>query len=869
MTDADRWRRVEALFAEAAEMDAADRPTFLDAACRTPGGAPDSALREEVEAMLALETHADAFFGDAKARLGAVAGEITDETSAAPERVGVWRLVREIGRGGMGTVHLAHRDDGRFEQTAAVKLVRAGLAPDLVARFRSERQILARLDHPAIARLLDGGVTEDGRPYFVMEYVDGEPITAYCDRRRLGVNERLALFESVCDAVQFAHGRLVVHRDLKPSNVMVTGDAEARVKLLDFGIAKLIENDGAPATRTEQRVMTPEYAAPEQVRGDEVTTATDVYALGVLLYELLTGSRPHAQARGRHAVAQAILETEPAQPSDAVTQSAPTGGRVPPDPEDADVRASARTGDTGTLRSTTAERLRKRLRGDLDRIVMQALRKEPERRYDGAAALAADVRRHLDGMPVEAQPESVRYRVSKFVSRHRDAVALAVVALVAIVGGAGAALWQAAEADRQRAVAEREAATSATVATFMTDLFSESNSDDVRSDTLSARDLLDQGLAQVEALGGSPDVQADLLDVLGGIYNRLGRFDKAGVAYSRIVGIRRAQGDSLGVVVALAALARARRRAPTVENEALSLYRAALAASSGAPDSLRAVLYTGLGESLGSDDFDDAMRALGRAEALVDPRSPPDAPLRQRIRRAQAGRLMWHEDYAEALRLYRVNIRQFRASGSDELLASAINGAAMATKRAGDAAAAIPLYQEALAIMARTDREGHQDYIYTLNNLSVAAVSVGDLETARNALERLLEVETANQEPGHWRIGAAHEEVAALHVKAGRLQQALSHTRQYLAIYEAALTPDHPWSGQAHAEYGVLLLKTGDTARGARELDVAVAALRRALTAGDAISGITKMRLRRVATELDALGLTRRAQPFRDFGAEP
>ena len=449
MTDADRWRRVEAVFAEAADLAPADRSRYLDDACRVPGGGADAALRAEVEALLALDLEAAAFFDDAHDHLASVAGRLADPAAeAGPERVGAWRLVREVGRGGMGTVHLAARADGRFEQTAAVKLVRTGLAPDLVARFRAERQILARLDHPAIARLLDGGRTDDGRPYLVMEYVDGEPITAYCDRRRLSVNERLALFRTVCEAVQFAHQHLVVHRDLKPSNVLVAegADGQPRVKLLDFGIAKLLAEaaDGPSPVETQpdQRVMTPEYAAPEQVRGEPVSTATDVYALGVLLYELLTGRRPHAHASGRHAVERAILDTEPVRPSEAVTVRVTAGGRVPSDPSQPEPAADAFAGDTGVLRATTADRLRRRLRGDLDRIVLKALRKEPQRRYDGAAALAADVRRHLDGLPVQARRDTLAYRASKFVRRHRAGVA---VAALVVVWGLGAAAVRAIE----------------------------------------------------------------------------------------------------------------------------------------------------------------------------------------------------------------------------------------------------------------------------------------------------------------------------------------------------------------------------------------------------------------------------------------
>ena len=522
MTDPTRWRRIEAVFDEAADLPTAERAVFLDDACRTPDGEPDGSLREEVEALLAADVAATIFFEGADAQLGAVVGDAVEEAGGDgrdAEQVGPWRLVERVGRGGMGEVWRAERADGAFEQTAAVKLVRPGLADDVAGRFRAERQILAGLDHPNVARLLGGGRANDGRPWLAMEFVEGESITAYCDRRRLTVNERLALFGTVCDAVAYAHRSLVVHRDLKPSNVLVADDGT--VKLLDFGIAKLLDDDaGEPQTRTGRMLLTPEYAAPEQVTGGSITTATDVYALGALLYELLTGRRTvRVDGRSASAVEKAVLETEPTRPSEAVTESAPTGGRVPsPSPAPADGEDA-----TGTLRSTTTERLRRRLRGDLDRIVMKALRKEPDRRYEGAASLAADVRRHLDGLPVEARPDTASYRISKFVRRHRAGVAAAALALLAVVGGAGAALWQAEEATRQRDRAEAEARRARLTGDFYAGLFEAGSVDAGRSadEIAAASTLLDAAVDRLGALDGAPVEQGRLAlrlaDVLFGL----------------------------------------------------------------------------------------------------------------------------------------------------------------------------------------------------------------------------------------------------------------------------------------------------------------------------------------------------------------
>ena len=403
-----RWQQIEALFEAVLEEAPEDRTAFLADAC-----GDDQALREEVEALLEADAQGGDFLHEVGERL------FTPTTPALPERIGIYAVDARIGQGGMGTVYRAHRADGAYEQEVAIKVLKQPDHAEHTQRFLAERQILARLSHPHIARLLDGGLTDAGQPYLVMEYVDGQPLTTYCDERRLSINERLALFCTVCDAVQYAHRNLVVHRDLKPSNILVTADG--KVKLLDFGIAKLLDPDpGAfgqamPVTKTGLQVLTPEYASPEQVTAAPITTASDVYQLGILLYELLTGQRPYRlPSRLAHEVVRVILEEEPTRPSTAVT----------------------RTAETGTRRATP-DQLRRRLSGDLDVIVLAALRKEPERRYSSAEALAADVQRHLEGMPVEAHAESTLYRLHKFMGRHRWAVAavLAFVMLLTAYGG--------------------------------------------------------------------------------------------------------------------------------------------------------------------------------------------------------------------------------------------------------------------------------------------------------------------------------------------------------------------------------------------------------------------------------------------------
>jgi serine/threonine protein kinase/tetratricopeptide (TPR) repeat protein len=385
--------------------------------------------------------------------------EHTPQDLGRDSRVGPYRLVREIGRGGMGAVYLAVRDDDAFQKRVAIKVLKRGMDTDaIVRRFQHERQILAALDHAFIAGLLDGGTTSDGLPYFAMEFVEGQPITEYCDARHLDTTARLQLFRQVCSAVQYAHQNLIVHRDIKPANVFVTKDGTP--KLLDFGIAKLLNPELAGHTLVPTaaglQMMTPEYASPEQVRGEPVTTATDIYSLGVLLYELLTARLPY-RLTGRTAadVAKAVCESPPVRPSTAVTQLA-DGATTQGDSGRDDAPDSERDVDpaAGRDRAARGQVLRRRLAGDLDNILLKALSKEPARRYASVDQFAEDVRRHLVGLPVIARKDTIAYRTAKFVGRNRAAVVAGVLILLALVAGIITTTWQARVAQRERTRAE-------------------------------------------------------------------------------------------------------------------------------------------------------------------------------------------------------------------------------------------------------------------------------------------------------------------------------------------------------------------------------------------------------------------------------
>ncbi len=498
--DADRWQRVQEILNEALEMSAGERGLYLAEAC-----AGDAELRQEVESLLDASNAADDYFAGLADRAG-----ITQETepagdaAAAPglegRRIGAYRLGRLLGRGGMGAVYLAERDDGRFELTAALKILPVG-AGGVAAHRRlvGESRILARLEHPGIARLLDAGVTEDGTPWFVMEHVRGRPLQDWSREAGTAPEPRLRLFLQVCDAVSYAHRKLVVHRDLKPSNVLVTEAGE--VKLLDFGIARLLEEEAGTDPTVGARALTPRYASPEQIRGDPVTTSSDVYALGVILHELLTGRSPYAPGLVGAALEQEILRGSIRPPSAL--------GAPGPADDDLDRRAMAAPS--------------RQLRGDLDTIVLKALRKEPERRYASVDALAEDVRRHLDGYPIRARPERLGYVLSRFVKRHRLGVAAAavLVALATTLLAVSVRFAVTTSAQARLITVERDKAQA--ISDFVRELFEVANPALARGDTVTARALLDRGAEQIATHpSADPDLAAEMMTVLGTAYHHLG-----------------------------------------------------------------------------------------------------------------------------------------------------------------------------------------------------------------------------------------------------------------------------------------------------------------------------------------------------------
>lgn len=777
----ERWEAVQRVFESALACPEPER------AAHVAREAPDTEFADLVHGLLAADAveRSEPGGGLADVVTQAVA-EVTAANAAPPvERLGPYKLLTMLGEGGMGAVYLAERDDDEFLQRVAIKVVRGLLEPERVRQFRNERQILAWLEHPNIARLLDGGTTDAGLPYFVMEHVDGVPIDQYCDGHRMTIADRLRLFLAVSDGVSHAHRSLIVHRDIKPANILVT--AQGVPKLLDFGIARLALDVGPEATtsRGHGRMMTPHYASPEVVRGGQVTTSADVYALGVLLYELVTGRRPlHFATMTSAEVERVVCHVEPPQASAA---SAAVDSSEP----------SAE--DRAALRRTSSRRLRAQLAGDLDAILAAAIEKDPARRYASVEAFAADVRHHLAGRPVAARPPSWSYTVRRFAARHRWEVGAAALLLAALSGSAIMLSVQATRLAAERDLTARERDTAQQVVSFLTGLFEVSNPDTASGSTITARELLDRGAERIDAeLGSQPMVQARLLGTIGTVYGSLGLYERSAALLERGLELRRATlgADHIDTAHSMEALAETYRELARLD-EAESLHREALAIKQRRGDTPTSVASSlnNLGLTLAERgryaeaepllrDAIQAWRAAQGASAAVVAVGLNN--LAQSLR--QQGRL------DEAVRVLEeaIAIRRRRVGNQHPLLANVLGHLGQVRSLRGEFEAAEPLLREALAIRRKAYGDEHPDTATSFNSLASLLQDRGDLAGAE-PLYRLALVSIQT------RLGRRHPEYAdqlnnlgSLLEDSGRLGEAEPLFREALAVRRAAFGDEHP-----------------------------------------------------------------------------
>lgn len=728
--DPEHWQKTRALFDELVDGDPTTWPDQL--ALRCPD-APD--IRQHALAMLhadlAATAHATRMVNQAPHLLcGLVEEADTRQTDAwIGRQLGPWRIQRVIGRGGMGLVYLAERDDGEFRQQAALKLLRSGADTDqALPRFMAERQILAELEHPHIARLLDGGSTEKSGPWFALEYIDGKTISAWCDDNRLGLRHRLELFLDVCAAVSYAHERLIVHRDIKPANILV--DVNGQVKLLDFGIAKLLDV-GNDSGHTQLRIFTPEYAAPEQIRGEAITTSVDVYALGVVLYELLTGLRPyHVRADAAAAYEHAVLGQEPTRPSGAIS-------RIPnTDSPETDTTIIARH------RGLSVATLRKQLRGDLDAILLKALRKEPERRYRSARDFAEDIRAALELRPVAARQGNVRYQVGRFVRRNRAATAMACLAVAALVVGLVVSIWQAHEARMQRDTVQQ-------ALTFMTDLFESADPSTHQKIGLTVRDLLDEGARNIQhSLLDHNPARTELLLAMASAYSSLtlvGNAETLIEEAARIVPIT----DKVGQ----AKLALARCGALQVQNRPEEcqplLDRLQSTLDPAKTDELQ-LLIKALSFRISYLHRTDQHEANAiECRRMLDHLhgSPDHLEARVNIAGAMSYSLQQLGREHEAVPVMRPLIDEMRASRAvrPQAAAIALSDLAIPAGKLGHTQEAVDLQREALAIMEGLYGPDHRAITTALNNLAVALEAVERHEEAYRLFTRSVDINRANR----------------------------------------------------------------------------------------------------------------------------
>lgn len=802
MSEPAAWARVQEIFHAALDRPLEDRDRYLAEAT-----AGDPGLERDVRSLLDAHEDDDGLIAPIEPTTG------PRLYGLEKDRIGPFRILRPLGQGGMGMVFLASREEHDVTQTVALKLIRLDFVePKVVERFRAERRILARLEHPGIARLITAGATDAGQPYFAMEFVEGISLLSYCRQKACPLEERLRLFLEVCDAVEYAHQQLVVHRDLKPANILVTEDG--RAKLLDFGVAKLLETGDVEegSTRTGGW-FTPEYASPEQLRHQPVNTLSDVYGLGVVLHELLTGVRPF-DFRGLSpaAIEHKVSHETPPRPSDRVE-------------------------------TPSFQRL---MRGDLDTIILKALAAEPGRRYASVRELADDIRRFQGNEPVRARPDRWLYRASKFVRRHRAMVAAVGVVLVSLVGGLAAVAWQATVASRARDRAELALEESQSVSQFMAALFQAADPTRVAGDTAASRAILRQGVAEVERLRDQPVVQARMLDALGTVLANMGEFDRASELLTRSLTLRREHLDPGHVDIAqslqhLGRVQRAQSRFEPSERsylEALNLLRH----SDQAGGALEASVLRDLGflmPYMGRDT--DAERyyadALVLTKAVYGDRSPQVAELMIQV--ASIQRRIGNYAVAESL-MRDVVVRHRRDIGPrDTRTGTALfHLADLVILNAADTARAEQLYREGIDIY----RASGGSAIGASHGLGALA----DLMSARGrhaeAEALLRESQTLNRRAfgdASLSVAASIDAIAAELARQGRYAEAVRESRRGLAIWMSLVGPEHSAIAGSLQNFARILIDSGAYAEADSIVRDVIALRTRLHGRGSAVVGVS------------------------------
>lgn len=782
--DPERWTKIEALFAGALQRPTADRTTYLKEAC-----AGDESLLAEITNLLDADQQADCFIEE----VVGVGARIFEQLDTVPSgqsvgrSIGTYRLIREIGRGGMSLVYLAGRADDAFQKEVAIKLIRRGMdTRELRRRFRIERQILASLEHPNIARLYDGGTTEDGLPYFVMEYIKGEPIDVYCDRHELSLSQRITLFRKVCSAVHCAHRNLIVHRDLKPSNVLVTETGIP--KLLDFGIAKLLHPSPNDKTNTGQdlRPMTPGFASPEQLLGGPITTATDVYSLGVLLYLLLSGHRPYRLEMGTPAqIEKLVCEKEPERPSSMVSHD-----------READRGGHRTASELSRLRRTNPDQLRRQLQGDLDNILLLALSKEPERRYISVAQFANDLACFQEGRPVLARKNTFGYLARKFVKRHWLGTGTVTAFLLLLLSFTAAMFLSATRTKRERDRAEE-------VSSLLVNMFEIAEPGELRGSSITGRELLDRGAENVAQLSDHPQTQAMLLDTLAQMYHRLGLYDRAENMYSRGLALRRGlwEGDNPELAANLRNLGRELAYYGDFDSAEKS-FRASLEMRvrlfgeehedvSQSLNNLALVLHD-------QGRYKEAEELYNRVVAL-DIRLFGKNHSKSTLSRTNFALFLYDRGkYAQAVQVLEEvqAIHRKQLPEEEAQIKHSLAWLAMSHQALGHFDVAEREFRQILTALRNIYGEEQRDLAHSLNNLGGIRRVRGDLGGAEPLLQQALSIRLARLGEQHAELASSYEELAALYLDCAFLDLAEEFYLRALNNYRENFSENHPLVGR-------------------------------------------------------------------------
>jgi eukaryotic-like serine/threonine-protein kinase len=728
-----------------------------------------------------------------------------DPRAVVGTRIGPYRAVKRLGEGGMGEVVLAERADEQFSHRVAVKLVRRGVTSRQVqGRLKLERQILATLDHPNIAKLLDGGTTAEGVPYIVMEYIDGVPIDIYCDEHALTIEARIRLFQVVCSAVHYAHRNLIVHRDLKPSNILINADGIP--KLLDFGIAKVLDErpfgHTLAVTQADIRLLTPDHASPEQVRGDPITTASDVYVLGVLLYELLTGHKPFTASGNRLSeIERAICELPPL-PLDSVLQ---TGN---------DPAAAERIRQVCAQRSTVPARLRRYLSGDLSNIVLTALRKEPERRYGSVEQFSADLSRYLANMPIAARSDSVGYRTRKFLRRHVFGVTTGALAVLALIVFTAVTALQARRIERERVKADQ-------VASFLTELFERSDPSQARGNDVTVREILDVGAARIESeVQRQPETGASLLTTIGTVYTNLGEYDRAIAMLERAVKVRRElYGERHAEVV------QSRERL----GEALLEKRLLAEADVQLQQALRTSLdlfgeqhiqSAAILHSLGrlrqmQERFGESRAFFDRSLAFLDAHSDRYFDELTITLNDYAILLNYVGDVAAAQHMFErvLQLNQARYGADHPETTTAMHNLAVALEQQGKLEQARPYFVEALATHRKVFGTDSAAYIAALSSYGRFLRRTHELDESERVSREAVALRSSNSGAGHYMVGYSMVNLATVLLDQGKAAEAQRETLAALKIYDKTLPRSHMYVATALRTLGLSLIDQGKAAQ--------------------------------------------------------